>query len=45
MSGAAQATNHYVAGDLEMAANAQAGASAAPDARVDMPGRGGVRAQ
>ena len=39
MSGAAQATNHYVAGDLEMAANAQASASAAPDARVDMPGR------
>ena len=45
VSGAAQATNHYVAGDLEMAANAQAGASAAPDARVGMPGRGPVRAQ
>ena len=29
LSGAAQATNHYVQGDLEMAANAQAAASAA----------------
>ena len=40
MSGAAQATNHYVAGDLEMAANAQAAASAAPDPRAAMPGGG-----
>ncbi|MFN2494734.1 MAG: DUF6507 family protein, partial [Pseudonocardiaceae bacterium] len=34
LSGAAQATNHYLAGDLEMAANAQAAASAAPDPRA-----------
>lgn len=44
LSGAAQATNHYVEGDLEMAANAQASASAAP-AVADMPGRGGVPAR
>ena len=41
MSGAANATNAYVAGDLEMAANAQASASAAPDPRAMMPGGGG----
>jgi len=41
LSGAAQATNAYVAGDLEMAANAQAAASAAPDPRAMMPGGGG----
>ena len=40
LSGAAQATNHYLAGDLEMAANAQAAASTAPDPRVGMPGGG-----
>ena len=44
LSGAAQATNHYVAGDLEMAANAQASVSASPVVS-DMPGRGGVRAR
>ena len=44
LSGAAQATNHYVAGDPEMAANAQASASASPVVS-DMPGRGGVRAR
>lgn len=38
LSGAAQATNHYLAGDLEMAANAQAAASAAPDPGATMPG-------
>jgi hypothetical protein len=41
MTGAANATNAYLAGDLEMAANAQAGASAAPDPRASMPGGGG----
>jgi hypothetical protein len=40
LSGAAQATNHYLAGDLEMAANAQAAASGAPDPRAGMPGGG-----
>lgn len=40
LSGAAQATNHYLAGDLEMAANAQAAVSAAPDPRATMPGGG-----
>lgn len=38
VSGAAQATRAYVEGDLEMAANAQAAASAAPDPRASMPG-------
>ncbi|MCE6996890.1 DUF6507 family protein [Saccharothrix sp. S26] len=42
MNAAAQATNHYVQGDLEMAANAQAAASAAPDPRAALPG-GGAR--
>lgn len=37
LNGAAQAVNAYVQGDLEMAANAQASASAAPDARASMP--------
>lgn len=41
LGAAAQATNAYVAGDLEMAANAQAGASAAPNPLATMPGRGG----
>lgn len=41
MSGAAQATNAYIDGDLEMAANAQASANAAPDPRAVMPGYGG----
>lgn len=41
MNGAAQATNAYVEGDLEMAANAQASAGAAPDPRAVMPGYGG----
>lgn len=42
VSGAARATRAYVEGDLQMAANAQAAASAAPDPRGSMPG-GGVR--
>jgi hypothetical protein len=41
LNGAALATNSYVDGDLEMAANAQASASAAPDPRATMPGYGG----
>jgi hypothetical protein len=41
MTGAAQATQAYVEGDLEMAANAQAAASATPDPRGSMPGGGG----
>ncbi len=41
LTGAATATNHYVAGDLEMAANAQASASGAPDPRAMMPGGAG----
>ena len=45
MGGAAQATNAYLDGDLEMAANAQASATAAPDPRATMPGGGGNRAQ
>jgi hypothetical protein len=40
-NGAMRATEAYVVGDLEMAANAQAAASAAPDPRVAMPGGGG----
>ncbi|MPZ64128.1 MAG: hypothetical protein GEU83_00905 [Pseudonocardiaceae bacterium] len=40
MAGAAQATNHYLEGDLEMARNAQSAASAAPDPRASMPGGG-----
>ncbi|WP_214407022.1 DUF6507 family protein [Pseudonocardia lacus] len=40
LSGAAQATNAYVEGDLQMAANAQASADAAPDPRSTMPGYG-----
>lgn len=42
MNGAAQATRAYVEGDLQMAANAQASASAAPDPRAGMPGGGGM---
>jgi hypothetical protein len=38
MTGAANATRAYVQGDLEMAANAQASASGAPDPRGSMPG-------
>lgn len=38
LSGAAQATNAYVHGDLQMAANAQASAAAAPDPTATMPG-------
>ena len=47
MNAAAQATNAYLEGDLEMAANAQAAATAAPDARSDMPHgpRGGAVAR
>lgn len=37
LNGAAQAVNAYLDGDLQMAANAQASASAAPDARASMP--------
>jgi Family of unknown function (DUF6507) len=40
MTGAAGATNAYVEGDLAMAANAQAAATAAPDPRAVMPGLG-----
>jgi len=43
-AGAGRATDAYVEGDLEMAANAQAAVSAAPDPRVWMPGaQGGFR--
>jgi hypothetical protein len=41
INGAAQATNAYLDGDLEMAANAQAAATAAPDPYASMPGGGG----
>ncbi len=43
LSGAAQATNAYLDGDFEMAANAQASAYAAPNPLETMPGqsRGG----
>lgn len=41
LTGAAQATRFYLQGDLEMAANAQAGVSAAPDPRATLPGGGG----
>ncbi|MGH4016952.1 MAG: DUF6507 family protein [Pseudonocardiaceae bacterium] len=41
VNGAAQATNAYLQGDLEMAANAQASVTAAPDPRATMPGGGG----
>ncbi|MEU1362481.1 DUF6507 family protein [Micromonospora zamorensis] len=40
MNAAAQATNAYVQGDLDMAANAQRSASAAPDPSAAMPGPG-----
>ena len=43
LNAAAQAVNGYLDGDLQMAANAQASAVAAPDARSSMP-RGGVTA-
>lgn len=42
INGAARATNAYVEGDLEMAANAQAAASGAPDPRATMPGGGAM---
>lgn len=38
--GAGDATRAYVAGDLEMAANAQAAAGSAPDPTGIMPGHG-----
>ena len=41
MGGCAQATNAYLDGDFEMAANAQASAYAAPNPLDTMPGRGG----
>ncbi|HWR47014.1 MAG TPA: DUF6507 family protein [Pseudonocardiaceae bacterium] len=37
LNGAAQAVNAYLEGDLQMAANAQASASAAPNAQASMP--------
>ncbi len=40
MTGAANATNAYLDGDLTMAANAQAAAGAAPDPTGIMPGHG-----
>ncbi|GAA1295627.1 DUF6507 family protein [Saccharothrix xinjiangensis] len=40
---AVQATEAYVQGQFEMAANAQAAAAAAPDPRATMPGFGGGR--
>ncbi len=40
MTGAANATTAYLDGDLAMAANAQAAASAAPDPTAVMPGHG-----
>ena len=40
INAAAQATYAYLDGDLDMAANVQASATAAPDA-ASMPGRGG----
>jgi uncharacterized protein DUF6507 len=43
LNAAAQAVNSYLDGDLQMAANAQASAIAAPDARSAMP-RGGAMA-
>ncbi|QUG99935.1 hypothetical protein HUO13_03150 [Saccharopolyspora erythraea] len=42
MNGAVNATQAYVRGDLEMAANAQSNATAAPDPRGTMP-NGGAR--
>jgi hypothetical protein len=41
MNAAALATNAYLDGDLEMAANAQASATAAPDPPTVMPATGG----
>lgn len=38
INGAAQATNAYVAGDEQMAVNAQAAAASAPDPSATMPG-------
>ncbi|WP_053722554.1 DUF6507 family protein [Saccharothrix sp. NRRL B-16348] len=37
LNGAAQATNAYLEGDLEMAANAQTAVTAAPDPQATMP--------
>jgi hypothetical protein len=39
LGGCAQATNAYLDGDVQMAANAQASANAAPDPRAGMPGQ------
>jgi hypothetical protein len=39
LGGAAQATNCYLDGDLQMAANAQASADAAPNPLAAMPGQ------
>ena len=41
--GATDAKNAYVAGDLDMAANAQAAAAGAPDPSTVMPGMRGPR--
>ncbi len=41
LAGAANATNAYVEGDLQMAADAQAAAASAPDPLAVLPGRGG----
>ena len=41
LNAAAQATNAYLDGDLQMAANAQAAAAAAPDPYASMPRGGG----
>ena len=41
LNAAAQATNAYIDGDLEMAANAQSSAAATPDPSAVMPGGGG----
>lgn len=46
LNAAAQATNAYIDGDLQMAANAQAAATAAPDPTAVMPrGPGRARAE
>ena len=48
LNAAAQATNAYLQGDLAMAGNAQAAATAAPDPTAVMPrgpGRGRARAE
>ena len=45
LNAAAQAVNAYLDGDLQMAANAQASATAAPDARSSMPRSGAMAAR